>query len=119
MLANSSGKKNCLNCGGNDHWVVNCPNLLAAQCVELAGMAHVSVGKDILDGIGFLLNKSTNAAVVATRKTINLHCFYLDSTSSFHQVFTGEHLNHPKLAGVTLCTDCNAGTIFANKKGWY
>ncbi len=31
MLANSLGKKNCFNCGGNDHWVINCPGLLAAQ----------------------------------------------------------------------------------------
>jgi hypothetical protein len=27
MIANSSGKKNCFNCGSNNHWVVNCPNL--------------------------------------------------------------------------------------------
>jgi hypothetical protein len=119
MLANSSGKKNCFNCGGDNHWIVNCPNLLAAQCNELAGMAHISVSKDILNRIDFLQNESTNATFVTTRKTVNPHCLYLDSTSSFHQVFTKEHLNHLKLAGVTLRVDCNAGMNFAMEKGWY
>jgi hypothetical protein len=27
MIANSSGKKNCFNCGMDYHWVVNCPDL--------------------------------------------------------------------------------------------
>jgi hypothetical protein len=40
MIANSSGKKNCFNCGMDDHWVVNCPDLSQAQHKELAGMAH-------------------------------------------------------------------------------
>jgi hypothetical protein len=38
MLANASGKNNCFDCGGKDHWVVNCPSLMAAQREELAGM---------------------------------------------------------------------------------
>jgi hypothetical protein len=80
-------------------------------------MAHISVGKDILDGIGFLQNKSTNAAVVATHKTLNPHHLYLDRTSSFHQVFTKEHLNHLNMAGVTFHAGCNAGKKFATKKG--
>ncbi len=42
-----------------------------------------------------------------------------DSTSSFHQVFTEEHLDNLWLAGATLCANCNAGTNFATKKGWY
>jgi hypothetical protein len=41
------------------------------------------------------------------------------STSSFHQVFTKEHLDNLWLTGTTLCADCNAGTNFATKKGWY
>jgi hypothetical protein len=64
MIANAAGKKNCFNCSMDNHWVVNCPNLTAAQSIELAGMAHISVGKDVLNGIGFLQNKSTNAAAV-------------------------------------------------------
>jgi hypothetical protein len=30
MLANSAGKKNCFNCGADNHWVVNCPDLTTA-----------------------------------------------------------------------------------------
>ncbi len=44
MIANSSGKKNCFNCGMDDHWVVNCPNLSQAQRKELASMAHILIG---------------------------------------------------------------------------
>ncbi len=73
MKANALGKKICFNCGAADYWVVDCPNLTAAQCKELAGMAHISVSEDILDDIGFLQSKSTNSAVVATCKTLNPH----------------------------------------------
>jgi hypothetical protein len=118
MLANSLGKMKCFNCSGNNHWVINCPNLLATQHNVLAGMAHISVGKDILNGIGFLQNNSTNAAIVTTRKTLNPNCLFLDSMSSFYQVSTKEHLNNPKLDGVTLHACCNSGTNFATKKGW-
>jgi hypothetical protein len=65
-------------------------------------MAHISIGKEILDSIGFLQNESTNAAILATRKILNPHRLCLDSTSSFHQVFTKEHLNHLNTAGMTL-----------------
>jgi hypothetical protein len=82
-------------------------------------MAHVLVSNDILNGIGFLQNGSTNATVVATCKTLNLHCHYLGSMSSFHQVVTEEHLGHLKLTGITLHADRNAGTNFATKNGWY
>ncbi len=54
MIANVLGKKNCFNCGAADHWVINCPNLTTPQCKELTGMAHIFIGKDIHDGIGFL-----------------------------------------------------------------
>jgi hypothetical protein len=54
MLANSAGKKNCFNCGADNHWVVNCPNLTNAQRDELAGMVHISIGDAKFKGIGFL-----------------------------------------------------------------
>jgi hypothetical protein len=44
MLTNSAGKKNCFNCGANNHWVINCPDLTNAQHDELAGMVHISIG---------------------------------------------------------------------------
>jgi hypothetical protein len=93
MLANSAGKKNCFNCGGEDHWVLRCPNLTTAQREELAGMVHISVGDAEFKGIGFLQNESTNPHVIVTRKTLDPQRLYLNSTSSFHQVFTEEHLD--------------------------
>ncbi len=118
MLANSAGKKNCFNCGGDDHWVVNCPDLTNAQREELVGMVHISLGDAEFKGIGFLQTESTNPRVIATRNTLDPHWLYLDSTSSFHQVFMEEHLDNLSLAGTTLRADCNAGTNFATKIGW-
>jgi hypothetical protein len=119
MLANSAGKNNCFNCGADNHWVVNCPDLTNAQREELAGMAHISIGDAEFKGIGFLQNESTNTRVVATHNTLDPHRLYLDSTSSFHQVFTEEHLDNLRLAGATLRANYNTGTNFATKKGWY
>jgi hypothetical protein len=82
-------------------------------------MAHISIGGKEFEGIGFLQNESSNPRVVATRKTPDPQQLYLDSTSSFHQVFTEEHLDNLWLAGATLRTNCNAGTNFATKEGWY
>jgi hypothetical protein len=82
-------------------------------------MVHISIGDAEFEGIGFLQNESTNTRVVATRNTLDPHQLYLNSTSSFHQVFTEEHLDNLRLAGATLRADCNAGTNFATEKGWY
>ncbi len=71
MITNSLGKKNCFNCGMDDHWVVNCPDLSQAQCEELAGMAHISIGGKEFEVIGFLQNESSNPRIVATRKTLD------------------------------------------------
>ncbi len=119
MIANSSGKKNCFNCGMDDHWVVNCPDLSQAQRKELAGMAHILIGGKEFEGIGYLQNKSSNPRVIAMCKTLDPQQLYLNSTSSFHQVFTEEHLDNLRLAGTTLRANCNAGANFATKKGWY
>jgi hypothetical protein len=119
MLANSSGKKDCFNCSGDNHWGVNCPNLTAAQCKKLTGMAHVSVGNKELKGISFLQNESVNPRVNANCKTLDPPWLYLDSMSSFHQVFMEEHLDNLWLASAALRANCNAGTNFATKKGWY
>jgi hypothetical protein len=64
MLANSLGKRNCFNCDGDDHWVINCPDLTAVQCKELAGMAHVSIGDEEFEGISFLQNKSLSLTLL-------------------------------------------------------
>ncbi len=82
-------------------------------------MVHIFVGDVEFKGIGFLQNESTNPRVIATRKTLDPQRLYLDSTSSFRQVFTKEHLDNRCLTGATLRADCYAGTNFATKKGWY
>ncbi len=119
MLPNRVGKKNCFNCRGNDHWVVNCPNLTTAQRKELAGMAHILLGDDKFEGIRFLQNEPSNPRAIAAHKTLDPQRLYLDSMLSFHQLFTDKHLDNLRLAGATLCADCNAGTNFAPEKGWY
>jgi hypothetical protein len=119
ILANSLGKRNCYICSGDNHLVVNCTNLTAAQRDELVGMANVSVGDEELKGIYFLQNESVNPHVFAMCETLDPCQLYLNSTSSFHHVFTEEHLDNLWLAGATLRADCNASTNFATKKGWY
>jgi hypothetical protein len=92
-------KKNCFNCGSDDQWVINCPDLATVQRNELAGVAHASVSDKVFKGIGFLQNESVNPHVVAMPKTLDPHWLYLNSTSSFHQVFVEEHLDNLRLAG--------------------
>jgi hypothetical protein len=115
MLANSPGKKNCINCGSDNHWVVNCPDLTAPQRNEVAGMAHVSQSatKKLKESVFY---KSINPCVVATCKTLDPSLLYLDSRSSFHQVFMEEHLDNLRLASATLRANCNDGTNYATKK---
>jgi hypothetical protein len=62
---------------------------------------------------------STHPCVAEARRTLNPNRLYLDSTLSFQQVFTNEHLDHLCPKGTTPCANCNAGTMFATKKGWY
>jgi hypothetical protein len=119
MLANSLGKKNYFNCGSDNHWVVNCPNLTATQHEELVSMVHIFIGNKEFKGIAFLQNESLNPHVIVMRKTLIPQQLYLNSTSSVHQIFMEEHLDNLRLAGATLRANCNAGTNFATKKGWY
>jgi hypothetical protein len=80
------------------------------------GMVHISLGDAEFKGIRFLQNESTNPCVIVTHNTMDPHRLYLNSTSSFHQVFTEEHLDNLCLAGATLHANCNAGTNFAYQK---
>jgi hypothetical protein len=117
MLANNLGKKNCFECGGNNHLVINYPDLTDVQCEELAGMAHISIGNKELEEIGFLQNEFSHPCIVATCKTLSPQHLYLNSMFSFYQVFIEDHLDHLCLVGTTLCADCNVGTNFATEKG--
>ena len=50
------------------------------------------------------------------RETLTPTYLYLDSLSSYHQVFMREHLKHVKQVGVTLRGMYNAGVIHDDKK---
>ncbi len=58
MISNSSGKKNCFNCNGDNHWVINCPDLSAAERADLAGMALITLDNKI-EGVSFLQSESS------------------------------------------------------------
>jgi hypothetical protein len=52
-------------------------------------------------------------------KTLDPQRLNFDSLLSFHQAFTDKHLDNLWLDKATLGADCNAGTNFPTKKGWY
>ncbi len=51
------------------------------------------------------------------QETLKPTCLYLDSMSSFYQVFSDKYLEEVKEVEVTLRGKCNAGKVFSNKKG--
>jgi hypothetical protein len=61
-------------------------------------MVHVSIGNKEFEGIGLLQNESLHPCVIAMHKTLDPQRLYFDSTSSFHQVITEEHLDNLQLA---------------------
>ncbi len=71
------------------------------------------------DGLACIQAKEDNAQVKEQqrRETLKPSYLYLDSMSSFNQMFVEKHLNDVKEVGVTLCGKCNGGTVFSNKKG--
>ena len=89
------------------------------------GTNHTNVGSegvsDKEDRFGFLQSKSTDPILQAQveREQINLDQLYLDSTSSFHQMFNSKHLDGVKNVSTVLYGSCNVGTTFSNEKGWY
>ena len=67
----------------------------------------------------FLQKHSNNPQMAHARRTLDPNKLYLDSTSSFHQMFTDEHLEDIKQVEVVLSGHCNAGTSFSDEKGVY
>ena len=53
------------------------------------------------------------------RQTQNEDFMYLDSTSSFHRIFTDKHLLDVEKVAIRLRGECNAGTTHSNEKGWF
>ena len=67
----------------------------------------------------FLQKHSDSPQMAHARRTLDPNKLYLDSTSSFHQMFTDEHLADIKQVEVVLRGHCNAGTSFSDEKGIY
>ncbi len=77
---------------------------------------------DIKDAvICFLQGGQTTDSLVAEQQKqekLNKGCIYLESISSFNQIFTTKHLSEVKKVGVTLQDKCNAGVEYSDKKGF-
>ena len=74
---------------------------------------------DFEDGLACIQAEENNDRVKKQqrRETLKPSYLYLDSMSSFNQMFEDKHLLDVKEVGVTLRGKCNAGTIFSNEKG--
>ncbi len=96
----------------------------------VAGQAHMQVSaQDIKqqvyhqdnfeDGLACIQAEEDNKQVQQQqrRKTLKQSYLYLDSMSSFNQMFVDRHLDDVKEVGVTLRGKCNAGAIFSKEKG--
>ena len=57
--------------------------------------------------------------MVHARRTLDPNKLYLDSTSSFHQMFIDKHLEDIKQVEVVRRGYCNAGTSYSDEKGVY
>ncbi len=77
---------------------------------------------DVKDAVVCFLQggQTTNALVAKQKKQERLikGRIYLDSMSSFNQVFTDKHLSEVSKVGVTLRDKCNAGVVYSDKKGF-
>ena len=68
--------------------------------------------------LGSLVWPGCTFAQVA-RETLHEDRCYLDSCSSFHQVFTRKHLSDVTKMMTRLKGDCNTGTTYSSLKGWW
>ena len=65
------------------------------------------------------LQPNSDPKLVTKHKTLDPNKLYLDSMSSFQQMFTKQHLDDIKKSDVTLRGPCNAGTSYSDEKGRY
>ena len=96
----------------------------------VAGQAHIHVNKQDIerqvyhqdnfeDGLACIQAEDDNERVKQQqrRKTLKPSYLYLDSMSSFNQMFEDKHLVDVKEVGVMLRGKCNGGTVFSTEKG--
>ena len=91
------------------------------------GHVHLGVSEEDIGGIEAhdddydedfaFIQSSSNPIVVQARKTLDKHKVYLDSTSTFNQVFEEQLLTHKAKVSTTLRAHCNAGVSYADEKG--
>ena len=92
------------------------------------GQVHLGVSEEDIAGIdehpddyneeyAFIQPASSHPAVVQARRTLDKNKVYLDSTSTFNQVFEEELLDHQGKVSTTLRAHCNAGVSHADEKG--
>ena len=86
------------------------------------GTSHINVATEdeVEYGFGFLQSKSNNPRLhyQDERKQLNPDHLYLDSTSSFHQMFDVSHLDDVRKVSTILRVSCNVNTTFSDEKGW-
>ena len=74
-----------------------------------------------MEGVGCLvsLGQIQCGHACPERDKLDENRVYLDSCSSFHQVFTKKHLHDINTTMMRLKGDCNAGTTYSKRKGWW
>ena len=90
---------------------------------KLDGQPHINmeIKEYKEDAFTFLQKDYDNPRVVKERErqTLNEDFMYLDSTSSFHHMFTDKHLLDVEKVAIRLRGECNAGTTHSNEKWWF
>ena len=73
-----------------------------------------------MEGLGCLVSLGQNQRGHAhpAQYKIDENRVYLDSSSSFHQIFTKKHLRDVKTTITRLKGYCNAITTYSKRKGW-
>ena len=107
-------------------WEAKKTTRIARQAKTDMGQAHIQVSvedvnehqDDYIVALAFIQanNKYNAIEQHKQRETLKPTYLYLDSISSFYQVFSNKYLEKVKEMGVTLRGKCNAGMVFLNEK---
>jgi hypothetical protein len=98
----------------------------ATDNTAVEGQIHIGINEADVDGItaheddyneDFAFIQSTRRNVAPTRSNLGRDKLYLDTTSSFHQMFHADHLEDVRKVSTTLKAHCNAGTTHSDEKG--
>lgn len=124
---NKYGETDCHHCGSKQHWLDDCPKLDTSQKKELKkqimasreGAQLLNVAEEEEEMLSFFMKKESSSPIVQrARRTLNEDHVYLDSCSTFNQVFTDKHIEDIEKVTTILKGRCNAGISTADEKGW-